>query len=70
MASLRGALLWRMPINGSDVSDVKAYFVGTYGRLRTVIPAPDGSLWMTTSNHDSNGRPRTGDDRILRVELE
>ncbi len=70
MASLRGTRLWRMEINGSDISNVKAYFVGTYGRLRTIILAPDGSLWMTTSNRDSNGRPRSGDDRILRIELE
>ena len=70
MASLRGTRLWRMEIDGSDVSNVKAFFVGTYGRLRTVIPAPDGSIWMTTSNQDDNGRPRSGDDRILRVELE
>jgi aldose sugar dehydrogenase len=70
MASLRGTRLWRMEIQGSDIGMVQAHFIGTYGRLRTILPAPDGSLWMTTSNRDDNGRPTSGDDRILRIELE
>ncbi len=70
MASLRGTRLWRMEINGSTVDHVTASFVGTYGRLRTILRAPDGSLWLTTSNTDNNGTPRSGDDRILRIRLE
>jgi hypothetical protein len=41
-------------------------FVGEYGRLRTVVAAPDGTLWFATSNRDGRGSPRDGDDRILR----
>ena len=54
------------------VADVRTTrLVGDYGRLRTVIPAPDGSLWVTTSNRDqiSNNAPAPGDDRILRLDL-
>ncbi|MHA3701446.1 PQQ-dependent sugar dehydrogenase [Jatrophihabitans sp. YIM 134969] len=39
----------------------------TYGRLRTVVPAPDGSLWVTTSNKDGKGKPVATDDRVVKI---
>lgn len=45
----------------------EALFVGRYGRLRTVVEAPDGSLYTMTSNRDEPGTPRPGDDRLLRI---
>ncbi|MEU4195828.1 PQQ-dependent sugar dehydrogenase [Kribbella sp. NPDC026611] len=70
MASLRGQRLWAIPVaNGKRVGEPKAFFTNQYGRLRTVEVAPDGSLWLTTSNTDGRGHPRTGDDRILRVSI-
>jgi glucose/arabinose dehydrogenase len=70
LAALRGARLWQVPIVGGRAGQPRAFFVGTYGRLRTVELAPDGSLWLMTSNTDGRGSPRTGDDKILRVALE
>lgn len=70
MASLRGQRLWAIPVaGGKRVGEPQAFFTGRYGRLRTVELAPDGSLWVTTSNTDGRGDTRDGDDRILRVTL-
>jgi glucose/arabinose dehydrogenase len=38
-----------------------------YGRLRTVVAAPDGALWLTTSNRDGHGNPVPTDDRVIRL---
>ena len=50
VACERGTRLYREVISGSSLTNVQAYFNGTYGRLRTVEPAPDGGLWLTTTN--------------------
>ena len=67
MAALRGQRLWAVPLDGEQVGTPRDYFVEEFGRLRTVATAPDGSLWLGTSNTDGNGKPRAGDDRLLRV---
>jgi glucose/arabinose dehydrogenase len=69
IACLRGQTLYRVDLDGGNPYKLLA---GDYGRLRTVAVAPDGSLWVTTSNRDQVGRedqlPLTGeDDRILRL---
>jgi glucose/arabinose dehydrogenase len=66
VACLRSQRLYRVPV-GADgsLADPAPLFVGQYGRLRTVVAAPDGTLWFTTSNRDGRGAPRDGDDRIL-----
>lgn len=69
MAGLRGERLWRIPIDGDRAGTPKAFLVGDHGRLRTVARAPDGSLWLTTSNTDGRGTVRHGDDRLLRLEI-
>jgi glucose/arabinose dehydrogenase len=67
MAALRGQRLWRIPITGDGVGQPQAFLQGEHGRLRSVARAPDGSLWVGTSNLDKLGKPGPGDDRILRV---
>ncbi|MEV0558812.1 PQQ-dependent sugar dehydrogenase [Streptomyces sp. NPDC050597] len=72
MAALRGERLWRIPIEGDteNVGTATAYYVGTYGRLRTVVKVPGSEqLWLATTNADANGGEPDGADRVLRVTL-
>ncbi|MFF5075460.1 PQQ-dependent sugar dehydrogenase [Actinoplanes sp. NPDC000266] len=70
VACQRGTRMYREVITGSSLTDVRAYFTGTYGRLRTVEPAPDGGLWLTTSNQgDKDSTPDNSDERILHITL-
>jgi glucose/arabinose dehydrogenase len=67
VAALRGQRLWSVPLDGAGGAGTPvALLQGRYGRLRTVERAPDGALWVTTSNRDGRGTPATDDDRILR----
>ncbi|MGW6655871.1 PQQ-dependent sugar dehydrogenase [Rhodococcus sp. NPDC055024] len=67
IANLRGERLRAVPLTDPTTADEQ--FVDTYGRLRDVAIAPDGSLWILTNNTDGRGDPKTGDDRIIRVPL-
>ncbi len=65
--ALRGGRLWQVPVTKDGTGKPRDFFVGDYGRMRTVVAAPDGKLWVTTSNRDGRGDPRPKDDRILVV---
>lgn len=71
MAALRGERLWQINLSHPPLErageEPNALLVGSFGRLRTATAAPDGSIWLTTSNTDGRGDPRAGDDKILRV---
>lgn len=71
VAALRGRRLWRVPLDGKGgAGEPVALLQGDYGRLRTVALAPDGALWVTTSNRDGRGEPDDTDDRVLRIALQ
>lgn len=68
VAALRGQRLWQVPLSsGGSASQPISHFTREYGRLRAVTTAPDGTLWVSTSNRDGRGSPRQGDDRILLI---
>lgn len=68
-AGLRGTTLYEAKLKGAAVSSLVKHFSGDYGRLRAVKMAPDGYLYITTSNRDGRGRVNTGDDKIIRIKL-
>jgi glucose/arabinose dehydrogenase len=69
MAALRGESLWRIPLDArGKAGEPQRLLEGHYGRLRTVVPAPDGRLWLVTSN-TFRGDPQPGDDRIIALRL-
>ncbi|WP_121252903.1 PQQ-dependent sugar dehydrogenase [Nocardioides ferulae] len=67
LAALRGERLWRVPVTGRGAGKPEPFLAGEYGRMRTVAVAPDGTLWVTTSNRDGRGEPTKDDDRIISV---
>ncbi|MCW2615309.1 MAG: glucose sorbosone dehydrogenase [Frankiales bacterium] len=67
VAALRGERLWQVPLAGGDPTPL---LQGEYGRLRAAAAAPDGSLWVLTSNRDGRGDPVDADDRLLRLALQ
>lgn len=69
-AGLRGEALYQVGVSGNKLLDLTAHFKGQFGRLRTVVVGPDGDLYLLTSNKDGRGRPKDGDDKIIRVSAE
>jgi quinoprotein glucose dehydrogenase len=66
-ACLRGEELRRLVFRNGRIVGDHPLLHGRFGRLRTVVEAPDGSLYVLTSNRDGRGTPSARDDRILRI---
>ncbi len=74
VGALKARHLHRLILDKSDRRVVTAreiYFIGDppegYGRIRELISAPDGYLYITTSNCDGRGTCPPEKDKILRV---
>src|ERR671916_85123 len=68
VTALRGESLWRLELDDrGTVTGRERLLEGEAGRVRDVAQAPDGSLWVSTSNRDGRGTPAENDDRIFRL---
>ncbi|GLC24791.1 PQQ-dependent sugar dehydrogenase [Roseisolibacter agri] len=70
LASLKDATLWRLTLStdGARITARTPLYRGQYGRLRAILAAPDGRVYVGTSNRDGRGSPAADDDRILVLE--
>jgi glucose/arabinose dehydrogenase len=70
VTSLDGQALLSAPLAGRGAGIGIGRFTTVlhkaYGRLKTVVAAPDGALWLTTSNRDGHGSPVPADERVIR----
>jgi hypothetical protein len=67
-AGLRGQALYEAVIGPENtISQVTPHFSGGLGRVRAATLGPDGLLYISTSNRDGRGIPKTGDDKIIRI---
>lgn len=67
--TLKDATLYRLALSadGKTVTSTEKLFEREFGRIRAVMVAPDGSIYLGTSNRDGRGTPMPTDDRILRI---
>jgi glucose/arabinose dehydrogenase len=68
-SGLRGQALYSTNVQSQNVSNLKELYKNQYGRIREVIVGPDKSLYITTSNQDGRGSPKSGDDKIIKLNL-
>ena len=68
-ATLKDETLYRLALSsdGRSVTSTQKLFDGDFGRLRAVLVAPDGAIYIGTSNRDGRGSPASTDDRIIRI---
>jgi aldose sugar dehydrogenase len=69
LSGLRSASLRVIKLSGDgqSVESESAMFVNQFGRIRDVCIAPDGRVFLSTSNQDQAGTPKVGDDRIIEL---
>ena len=63
VAALAGQCLYSVRLGGDNKRRKVRHLHERFGRIRTVEKAPDGSLWITTSNSGAGERV----DRVIRI---
>lgn len=69
-SGLRGESLYEAKILEGNKVSLRVHFRQEFGRIRAVVLGTDGHLYITTSNTDGRGEPRSNDDKIIRINLD
>ena len=64
---LRGEKIVRVELDGRRVVKQEDLLKDSYGRIREMAEAPDGSIYFSTSNRDGRGSAANDDDKIMRI---
>lgn len=68
-SGLAGQALFVVTIkDDGSLGELETHLKNKFGRLRAVIAASDGKLYLTTSNTDGRGQPQQGDDKVIKVD--
>ena len=59
--------LLQLSSDGLQIVGEEIYLDGEFGRFRAICTAPDGRVFISTSNNDAYGTPGQGDDKILQL---
>ncbi|HLN72373.1 MAG TPA: PQQ-dependent sugar dehydrogenase [Prolixibacteraceae bacterium] len=60
-------IIHHLSADGMSVTKTTTIYDGDYGRLRDVCVSKDGRVFISTSNKDGRGDPKTGDDKIIEI---
>ncbi len=70
VAMLKGAWVLKIQIDPNNIDKVvhiEKIIGNEFGRIRNITTAPDGSIYITTSNRDQKWSVQEGDDKIIRI---
>lgn len=67
-AAARAVFVLRPAQNGAFTGDPETLLQNRYGRLTAVAAAPDGLLWVGTTNKGAGGKVVPSDDRVIRIQ--
>ena len=67
-SAARAVFVLRPAQNGTFTGDPEMLLQNRYGRLAAAAAAPDGLLWVGTTNKGSSGKVVPSDDRVIRIQ--
>lgn len=66
-SGLRGNLVERIEIIDGKIAGRETLIKSKYGRMRAASQAPDGTVYVSTSNRDGRGEVQANDDKIIKL---